>query len=242
MLSQEPYKYNKGSKERGETWTAIADTLNKIPGSGLTTTQRGVRTQYDKLMDEFLKNEKEEMGASGIEAEYDELEPLLLDVYERSREAATTLARQLEEKEKTANDERQQITDVRTQAMERQANNPIKRKSTVLKELIEEGRIAKNELETKRMALEEKRLQADKEKQELFADIVAQQQQQQAFLIEQQTHAQQHQQQIMKMHLENQAQQQTFQQQQQKLMAELHVQNSQVQLELLKVLRDIKDK
>ena len=72
--------------------------------------------------------------------------------------------------------------------MERQANNPIKRKSTVLKELIEEGRIAKNELETKRMALEEKKcLQADKEKQELFADIVAQQQQQQAFFIEQQT-------------------------------------------------------
>ena len=83
------------------------------------------------------------------------------------------------------------------------------------------------------MALEKKRLQADKEKLELFADIMAQQQQQQ-------THAQQHQQ-IM-MHLENQAQQQTFQQQQQKLMAELHVQNSQVQLELLKVLRDIKDK
>ena len=47
----------------------------------------------------------------------------------------------------------------------------------MLKELIEEGRIAKNELETKRMALEEKKcLQADKEKQELFADIVAQQQ------------------------------------------------------------------
>ena len=234
MLSQEPYQDNKGSKERGKTWTAIADTLNKIPGSGLTTTQRGVRTQYDELMDEFLKNEKEEMGASGIEAEYDELEQLLLDIYERSREAATTLARQLEEKEKTANDEqRQQITDVRTQAMGRQANNPINRKSTVLKELIEEGRIAKNELETKRMALEEKRLQTDKEKQELFADIVAQQLQQQAFLIEQQTHAQQHQQQIMKMHLENQPQQQTFQQQQQKLMAKLHVQHSQVQLELL---------
>ena len=46
----------------------------------------------------------------------------------------------------------------------------------------------------------------------------------------------------MKIHLENQTQQQILQQQQQKLMAELHVQNSQVQLELLKILRDIKDK
>ena len=44
-------------------------------------------------MDEFLKNEKEEMGASGIEAEYDELEQLLLDIYERSHEAATTFGK-----------------------------------------------------------------------------------------------------------------------------------------------------
>jgi hypothetical protein len=43
------------------------------------------------------------------------------------------LAQQLEEKEKAADDERQQIADVRTQAMEKQVNNPIKRKSTVLK-------------------------------------------------------------------------------------------------------------
>ena len=242
MLAQEPYKYNNGSKERGETWSTIANALNGIPGSGLNTTQRGVRTQYDKLMDEFLKNEREEMTASGIDAEYDELEQLLLDIYERAREAATCLAKQLEEKEKIANDEKQEIADVRTQAMERQANNPIKRKSTVFKELIEEGRNAKNELEVKRMAIEEKRLQADKERQTLFADIVAQQQQQQALLIEQQTHPHEHQQQLMKMHLQNQTQQQIFQQQQQKLMADLHVQNSQVQLELLKVLRDIKDK
>ena len=58
----------------------------------------------------------------------------------------------------------------------------------MLKELIEEGRKAKNEMEGKRMALEEKRLPADKEKQEFFADIVAQQQQQQALLIERHMH------------------------------------------------------
>ena len=214
--------------------------MDRIPGSGLNTTQRGVRTQYDKLMEDFVKNEREEMVASGIEAEFDELEQLLLDIYERARDAATALAQQLEEKEKAADDKRQQIADVRTQAMEKQVNNPIKRKSTVLKELIEEGRNAKNELEAKRIALEEKRLQADKERHDLFADVVAQQQQQQAWLIQQQTHA--HQQQVMQMHLENQTQQQVFQQQQQKMMTELQIQNSQVQLELLKVLRDIKDK
>ena len=241
MLAQEPYKYNKGSKERGETWSAMASTLNGIPGSGLNTTQRRVRTQYDKLMDDYIKNNREEMASSGIEAEY-ELEQLLLDIYERAHDAAKSIAKQLEEKEKIANKEKERIADVRSQAMERQAINPIKQKSTVLKELIEKGRNAKNELEEKRMAMEERRLQADQERHTLFADIVFQQQQQQALLIEQQMHAHQHQQQIMKMHLENQTQQQIFQQQQQKLMAELHVQNSQVQLKLLKVLRDIKGK
>ena len=112
------------------------------------------------------------MVASGIEAEYDELEQPLLDIYERAHEAATALAREVKEKEKTAKDERQQMADVRTQAREKEVNYPIKWKSTVLKELIEEGRNAKNELEVERMALEEKRLQADKEKQKLFADIV----------------------------------------------------------------------
>ena len=81
-------------------------------------------------------------------------------------------------------------------------------------------------MEAKRIALEEKRLQADKERHGLFADVVAQQQQQQAWLIQQQ-----------KM---------TYwliqQQQQQKMVTELQVQNSQVELKLLKVLRDIKDK
>lgn len=106
-------------------------------------------------MDEFVKNEKEEIVASGIEAEYNELEQLLLDIYERARDAATALAKQVEEKEKIAKDcKGQQIADVRTQAMEKQANNPTKRKSTVLKELMKEGKKAKNELQVKRMALD----------------------------------------------------------------------------------------
>ena len=47
---------------------------------------------------------------------------------------------------------------------------------------------------------------------------------------------------MMKLHLENQQQQQVFKQQQQKVMAELQLQNSHIQLELLKALKDLKDK
>ena len=108
--------------------------------------------------------------------------------------------------------------------------------------MLEEGRKSKNEIEMKRIALEEQRLQADKERHTFFENVVTKQQQQQVLLLNQQTQAQEQQQQMMKMHLENQQQQQVFQQQQQKAMAELQLQNSHIQLELLKALKDLKHK
>ena len=62
-----PYRFNKGSKERGEIWNQIASNLNGIPDSGLNTTQRRVRTQYDKLIEDFVKKEKEEKKATDID-------------------------------------------------------------------------------------------------------------------------------------------------------------------------------
>ena len=69
MLSLEPYRFNKGSKERGEIWNQIASNynLNGIPDSGLNTTQCRVRTQYDKLIEDFVKKEKEEKKATDID-------------------------------------------------------------------------------------------------------------------------------------------------------------------------------
>ena len=107
--------------------------MNGIPDSGLNTTQRGVRTQYVKLIEDFVKKEREEKKATGIDADYDELDQLLNDTYERASDAAAAadLARQAEEKEKAACDEKQQAEDIRTQAMERQEkkSNPTKGKS-----------------------------------------------------------------------------------------------------------------
>ena len=247
VLANEPYKYRKGSKERGESWNKIAKILNSIPDAGLHVTQRGVRTQYEKLVDEFQKKQKEEIQASGIDCAYDELDQLLQDVTERGAEAAAAIMEEAEKKQNGIAEERKACADIRNQAMENMGNvqerkHAIKRKSTVLKELIEEGRKVKTEMELKRIALEEKRLEADNERQLLLTNVIEQQQQQQALLLEQQKQSRQVQQEFMQIHLGNQQQQQVFQQQQQKMMTELQVQNSQVQLELLKVLRDIKDK
>ena len=189
VLSLEPYRFNKGSRERREIWNQIASNLNGIPDSGLNTTQRGVRAQYDKLKEDFVKKEREEKKATVIDTDY-ELDQLLNDTHERESDAAADLARQAEEKEKAACDEKQQAEDIRTQEMERQQKKqPNKRKSTVLKELLEEGRKSKNEIEMKRIALEEQRLQADKERHTFFENVVTKQQQQQVLLLKQQTPA-----------------------------------------------------
>ena len=115
--------------------------MNGIPDSGFNTTQHGLRTQYEKLIEDFVQKEREEKKATGIDADYDELDQLLNDTYERASDATADLARQAKEKEKAACDEKQQAKDIRTQAMERQEKKqPNKRKGTVLKELLEEGR------------------------------------------------------------------------------------------------------
>ena len=123
----EPYRFNKGSKERREIWNQIASNLNGIPDSGLNTTQRGVRAQYDKLKEDFVKKEREEKKATVIDTDY-ELDQLLNDTHERESDAAADLARQAEEKEKAACDEKQQAEDIRTQAMESQEKKATKQK------------------------------------------------------------------------------------------------------------------
>ena len=102
LLSLEPYGFSNGSKERGEIWNQVASNLNGIPNSGLNTTQRGGRTQYDKLIEDFVTKEGEEKKATGIDADYDELDQLLNNTYEKASDAAADLARQAEEKEKAA--------------------------------------------------------------------------------------------------------------------------------------------
>ena len=112
----EPYRFKKGSKERGEIWNQLPSNLNGIPDSGFNTTQHGLRTQYDKLIEDFVQKEREEKKATGIDADYDELDQLLNDTYERASDATADLARQAKEKEKAACDEKQQAEDIRTQA------------------------------------------------------------------------------------------------------------------------------
>ena len=49
VLLEEPYKYKKGSNERGKKWTEIAEALNKSEEVKFKVTQRGVRERMERL-------------------------------------------------------------------------------------------------------------------------------------------------------------------------------------------------
>ena len=77
---EEPFKHNNGSKEKGASWSKIADALTQ---HGMKVTQRSVRERFDKLYSDFKEREKEEKQASGIDVEYDDNHNALTEIHER---------------------------------------------------------------------------------------------------------------------------------------------------------------
>ena len=63
------FKHNNGSKEKGASWSKIADALTQ---HGMKVTQRSERERFDKLYSDFKEREREEKQASGIDVEYDD--------------------------------------------------------------------------------------------------------------------------------------------------------------------------
>ena len=80
VLVEEPHKYRPGSKERGISWTKIAEHLQE---SGMKVTQRSAREKFDKLYQDFKKRENEESRASGVDVEYDEIYQALTNIHDQ---------------------------------------------------------------------------------------------------------------------------------------------------------------
>lgn len=80
VVLEEPFKHNNGSKEKGASWSKIADALTQ---HGMKVTQRSVRERFDKLYSDFKEREREEKQASGIDVEYDDNHKALAEIHER---------------------------------------------------------------------------------------------------------------------------------------------------------------
>ena len=65
VLFLEPFLCKPGSKERGMIWTQVADNLNSLVYPKYKVTQRSVREKFEKMYQNFKKNETYERRAIG---------------------------------------------------------------------------------------------------------------------------------------------------------------------------------
>ena len=203
VLVEEPHKYRPGSKERGISWTKIAEHLQE---SGMKVTQRSAREKFDKLYQDFKKREKEESRASGVDVEYDEIYQALTNINDQIVDWQEQQQVKEESEKATAEEMRKRATEKLSETKRRTSTDdeensdgtcatPKKRKShTSVTELLERS------IERKASEQAEQQLNQKREL-ELRAEELRQQQQFQAMLLQQQQQFQQ--------------QQQHFQQQQQ---------------------------
>ena len=117
VLALEPYKHKKGSNEAGKIWTDIAQSLKNCQHLKFkkNLSQRAVRERFSLLQARYKENEKEEIRASGISPEQDELNVLLEEITEREKAAEENR----EEVHKTKENDKVMAEEMRKQAMER---------------------------------------------------------------------------------------------------------------------------
>ena len=201
VLVDEPHKYRPGSKERGISWTKIAEHLQE---SGMKVTQRSARERFDKLYQEFKKREKEESSASGVRVEYDEIYQALTNIHDQIVDWQEQQQGKEESEKATAEEMRKRATEKLSETKQRTSTDdeensdgttPKKRKSyTSVTELLERS--------IERKASERAEQQLNKKRElELRTEELRQQQQFQAMLLQQQQQFQQQQQ-----HLQQQQQ------------------------------------
>ena len=196
VLVEEPHKYRPGSKERGISWTKIAEHLQE---SGMKVTQRSAREKFDKLYQDFKKREKEESRASGVDVEYDEIYQALTNIHDQIADWQEQQQGKEESEKATAEEMRKRATEKLSETKRRASTDdeenadgtcatPKKRKShTSVTELLERS--------IERKASEQAEQQVNKKRElELRAEELRQQQQFQTMLLQQQQQFQQQQQ------------------------------------------------
>lgn len=233
ILVSKLFNTKKSSPERGQVWNDIADKLCQLQQPIFRVNQKSVRDHYNKLVVGYKRKMRDELNASGISPEQNEIDKLLEEIVEKE------VAQEVE-KENTDNEnnrrmevERVAADDVRRKAMETQAQTqkrkaeesnktPKKKKRSngsetiaYLQEKTEiEMKLRKEEIELKRAEVE-----IEKNKQE-------QQVKQQVALFEQQGN-------MMKVMMEQQQQQQQQMQAMQVMMLQQQQQQNQALIALL---------
>ena len=86
MYLFEPWNFKRGSKQRGQVWERISESLNQYESPKFTVNQKSVRDHYILLEKEQKKKIREEENASGIAPVYTSYHDSIADIIERFRE------------------------------------------------------------------------------------------------------------------------------------------------------------
>ena len=93
MYLFEPWEYKRGSKQRGQVWEQISESLNQTEQPKFNVSQKSVRDHYNLLEKEHKKRINDEKKASGISPEHTQFDDAMEDVIQRfkSRDAVDKL-------------------------------------------------------------------------------------------------------------------------------------------------------
>lgn len=117
--------YAKKQSDRVAAWRTIASNPNGNKLGGFKVTERSCRDRFKRIMEEFENKEEVEKKASGIDAEYDELDQLCQDIKERMEEVSSQEEAEIAKKKSKS----EKAASMRQMAMETAAETK-KRKST----------------------------------------------------------------------------------------------------------------
>ncbi|XP_065645970.1 uncharacterized protein LOC136076595 [Hydra vulgaris] len=170
VLTFEPWQFKRGSKERGDSWEKISNSLNGLPEPYFKVTGRSTRDHVNLLIEKFKKKDAEENKASGITCDLTDYDVAIANVYERFQQSESNFKDLLVQNNAKVDADNLQAIEMRKRSLEtcsesekrngRQETNKKSRNNgnetiSYLKEKSEmEINIRKEELEVKRIEVE----------------------------------------------------------------------------------------
>ena len=117
VLVSEPYRFKKGSVDKGKAWSAIADRLNSSLDLLFRVSQRSVRERFALIQDKFIKKNNRDERSSGTSIIMTEIDQLIEEVTEKEKAAEDT--RGVNENRGKIEADRAKAEEARKRAMER---------------------------------------------------------------------------------------------------------------------------
>ena len=188
IVVSKPFETKKKSVDRGKVWEAIAKKLEQHDFLTFRVDQRAVRDRTRKLLAKYRKKEREEITASGISPETNELDDLLEEI-DAQEEANDVVAAQTSAEEKVrieadkvaAAEVRKRVMESLSETKKRKEDEQGKKERKVrkgadsaleyLREKAEKDRMLKEEsckLEREKLEMQKQQMEAEKHSREQF--------------------------------------------------------------------------